>query len=193
MVPASSGTPLQTKKMVLRSRAPSRSSSLSSASALGRSSSVSQQPKKLVRSRSFQSLHSRSFLGCSLPTLTLQGKPLCGLCLYSCSSRLSGRACQSTSAAHSAPFGRCVPLVTAGLFANFLQKQSKRPSATKAKGISVVAVVVLCEMWFFMEAFVNVYKFFDSVEVPAGAGASVVFYMRFFAVFLVLRVVRFWV
>ena len=45
MVPASSGTPLQTKKMVLRSRAPSRSSSLSSASALGRSSSVSQQPK----------------------------------------------------------------------------------------------------------------------------------------------------
>ena len=149
MVPASSGTPLQTKKMVLRSRAPSRSSSLSSASALGRSSFVSQQPKKLVRSRSFQSLHSRSFLGCSLPTLTLQGKPLCGLCLYSCSSRLSGKACQSTSAAHSAPVGRCVPLVTAGLFANFLQKQSKRPSATKAKGISVVAVVVLCEKRFF--------------------------------------------
>ena len=84
-----------------------------------------------------------------------------------------------------------MPLVTAGLFANFLQKQSKRPSATKAKGISVVAVVVLCERWFFMGAFVNVYKFFDSVEVPAGAGASVVFYMRFFAVFLVLRVVRF--
>ena len=74
MVPASSGTPLQTKKMVLRSQAPSRSSSLSSASALGRSSFVSQQPKKLVRSRSFQSLHSRSFLGCSLPTLALQGE-----------------------------------------------------------------------------------------------------------------------
>jgi len=42
-----------------------------------------------------------------------------------------------------------VPLVTAGLFANFFQKQSKRPSATKAKGISVVAVVVLCERRFF--------------------------------------------
>ena len=71
------------------------------------------------------------------------------------------------------------------------QKQSKRPSATKAKGISVVAVVVLCERRFFIAAFVNVYKFFDSVEVPAGAGASVVFYVVFFAVFLVLRVVRF--
>ncbi len=68
---------------------------------------------------------------------------------------------------------------------------SKRPSATKAKGIAVMEGMVLCERWFFNSLPGVGYKFLDFVEVPAGAGASVVFYMRFFAVFLVLRVVRF--
>ena len=132
-VHAASGTPFQTKKMFLRSRAPSRSSSLSSTSVLGRSSFVSQQPKSCSVPAPFSRSSTQLFVS-SLPTLPLQGKPLCGLCLYSCSSRLSGKTCQSTFAAHSAPFGRCVPLITTGLFATFFQKLSKRPSATKAKG-----------------------------------------------------------
>lgn len=128
---------------------------------------------------------------CSLPALALQGKPHCGLCLYSCSSRLSGRACQSTSAAHSAPVGRCVPLVTLGLLAIFLQKTSRRPIVTKAKMFTNVGMSVLCEGWFFMAAIVVVYKFFDSVELPADAGASLGFLCGFLMGFSFALVVRF--
>ena len=71
-------------------------------------------------------------------------------------------------------------------------KPTSRPSATKAKGeLSADGSAVLCERCFFIAPFVMCYKFLDSVEVPAGAGASFVFYVVFFAVFLVLRVVRF--
>ena len=104
---------------------------------------------------------------------------------------MSGRASHSTSAAHSAPVGRCVPLVTLGLLAIFFQKTSRGPIATKAKVFTAVGRSVLCEVQFFMAALLRCLKFFDCVEVPAGAGASVVFYVVFFAIFLVLRVVRF--
>ena len=51
---------------------------------------------------------------------------------------MSGSASHSTSAAHSAPVGRCVPLVTLGLLAIFFQKTSRRPIATKAKVFTAV-------------------------------------------------------
>lgn len=50
---------------------------------------------------------------------------------------------------------------------------------------------VLCEGWFFMAAIVVVYKFFDSVEVPADAGAFLGFLCGFLMGFSFALVVRF--
>ena len=103
---------------------------------------------------------------------------------------MSGSASHSTSAAHSAPVGRCVPLVTLGLLAIFFQKTSRRPIATKAKVFTVVVRSVLCEVQFFMAALLRCLKFFDCVEVPAGAGASLCFIWGFLMGFVFVLVVR---
>ena len=103
---------------------------------------------------------------------------------------MSGSASHYTSAAHSAPVGRCVPLVTLGLLAIFFQKTSRRPIATKAKVFTDVGRSVLCEVQFFIAALLRCLKFFDCVEVPAGAGASLCFLCGFLMGFVFVSVVR---
>lgn len=149
--PASSGTSLQTKKMVLRSRAPSRSSSLSSAPVLGRSSSVSQHPKKLVRSRSFQSLHSHSFS--SAHFLRLRSKvSRFAACVYTAAPVDCQAEPVSPLPQHTPlPLVAACPWLLPDSLPSFA-KPTSRPSATKAKGISVVAGVLLCERRFFIAA-----------------------------------------
>lgn len=126
--PAASGTSFQTKKLVLHSQAPSRSSSLSSTLVLGRSSSVSQQPKSCIVHAPFSHSTNNSFSSAHFLRLRSKVSRCCGLCLYSCSSRLSGCAVQSTSAAHSAPAGRSVPLITVGLIISFFKADAETVS-----------------------------------------------------------------
>ena len=78
----------------------------SARSAHCRSSSLS---CTLRRVASALSVSSQNEFVCSLPSLQLQGKPPCGLCQI----------------LHSAPYGRCVPLITAVLFASFFESRQK--------------------------------------------------------------------
>ena len=91
----------------------------------GRCRYVSQQPKSCHVHAPFSHSTNNSFS--SAHFLRSRSKvSRFAACVYnSCSSRMSGSASHSTSAAHSAPVSRCVPLVTLGLLAIFFKRRQE--------------------------------------------------------------------